>query len=160
MFSQIYSLETVSLRYFNVFGPRQDPASQYAVVIPRFIMLALQKKPLEIHGDGLQSRDFIYVTNVVEANLLAAKAANVKGEVINIACGEQYSVLKIADAIAIISSQELKHYHTEPRIGDVRHSIADISKARRLLGHENDVTFMDGLRKTIEYFLRLIEYAE
>lgn len=152
VFSKIYELETVCLRYFNVFGPRQDPESQYAAVIPRFILLALQGKRLEVHGDGLQSRDFTYVSNVVEANFLAAKAAGVNGEVINIACGQRYTVLDIANAVAKIMGKELEHYYTEPRRGDVRHTLADISKAQRLLGYEIQVGFEAGLEKTIEYF--------
>jgi len=152
VFSQVYGLETISLRYFNVFGPRQDPESQYAAVIPRFIQLALEGQPLEVHGDGLQSRDFTYVSNVVEANLLAAKSANADGEVINIACGQRYTVLDIADSVGRILEKELDHYHTAPRQGDVRHTLADISKAQRLLGYDNRVSFADGLRKTIEYF--------
>lgn len=151
VFSKTYGLETSCLRYFNVFGPRQDPASQYAAVIPSFIVSALQGKPLEIHGDGLQSRDFTYVSNVVEANLLAAKAANIKGEVINIACGEPYSILDVASSIAKILGKNLEYNYVEARPGDVRHTLADISKARKLLGYENRVTFVDGLREVVEY---------
>ncbi|MFC2066167.1 SDR family oxidoreductase [Chloroflexota bacterium] len=160
VFSKIYGLGTVCLRYFNVFGPRQDPESQYAAVIPRFILSAFQGERLEIHGDGLQSRDFTYVSNVVEANLLAAKAAGINGEVMNIACGEQYSLLSVADAIAEILSKKLERYHTEPRKGDIRHSLADVSKARSLLGYQNHVTLVDGLRKTVEYFRDLINHDE
>ena len=160
VFSKIYGLETVCLRYFNVFGPRQDPASEYAAVIPRFILLALQGEQLEVHGDGLQSRDFTHVSNVADANLLAAKASGANGEVLNVACGEQCSILDVADAIAEILGRELKHYHTEPRKGDIRHTFADISKAQRLLGHVNRVTFVDGLRKTTEYFRSLIAHNE
>ena len=152
VFSRIYGLETVCLRYFNVFGPRQDPESQYAAVIPRFILSALQGEQLEIHGDGLQSRDFTYVGNVVDANLLAAKASGANGEVLNIACGERHSILDVAEAIAEILGKNLPRYHTEPRKGDVRHTLADISKTRRLLGYENRVTVIDGLKKTVEYF--------
>lgn len=152
VFSKIYGLETVVLRYFNVFGPRQDPQSEYAAVIPRFILFALQGKPLEIHGDGLQSRDFTYVSNVVEANLLVAKAANTNGEVINIASGQRYTVLDIADTVGKMLGRELEYYHTKPRQGDVRHTQADSSKAQRLLGCETRVGFEEGLEKTIKYF--------
>ena len=152
VFSKIYGLETISLRYFNVFGPRQDPASQYAAVIPLYIRLGLQGERLEIHGDGLQSRDFTYVSNVVEANILAAKAAGVKGDAINVACGEEYSILNVADTIAKILGKKLDYYHTEPRTGDVRHTRADISRAQQLLDLQNRVTFEDGLRKTVEYY--------
>jgi UDP-glucose 4-epimerase len=152
VFSKIFGLDTVCLRYFNVFGPRQNPTSQYATVIPRFILSALHERPLEIHGDGLQSRDFTYVSNVVEANIAAAMAPNVAGEVINIGCGEQHSVKDAADTIAQILGRRLEHYNTEPRLGDVRHTRADISKAKSLLGYVNRVTFFEGMRKTIEHF--------
>jgi UDP-glucose 4-epimerase len=152
VFNKIYGLETVCLRYFNVFGPRQNPASQYATVIPRFILSSLHGRPLEIHGDGLQSRDFIYVSNVVEANIVAATAPNSTGEVINIGCEEQHSVLDVAETIAQILGKKLEHCNTKPRLGDVRHSRADISRAKRLLGCVNRVTFVEGMRKTIEYF--------
>jgi UDP-glucose 4-epimerase len=152
VFNKIFGLETVCLRYFNVFGPRQNPTSQYAQVIPRFILSALHGRPLEIHGDGLQSRDFTYVSNVVEANIASATAPNVAGEVINIGCGEQHSVMDVADAIAQIMGRKLEHYSTEPRLGDARHTRADISKAKGLLRYTNRVTFMQGIRTTIEHF--------
>ncbi len=152
VFSKIYGLETISLRYFNVFGPRQDPRSKYSAVIPKFIQSALSDEPLEIHGDGLQSRDFTYVSNVVEANLLATTLAHTKGEIVNIASGKPYTVLQIGRSIADILSRELQFNHTEPRIGDVRHTLADISSARRLLGYEVKVDFIEGMNKTIRYF--------
>jgi nucleoside-diphosphate-sugar epimerase len=152
VFTKVFGLETVILRYFNVFGPRQDPSSQYAAVVPRFIQLALDGKPLEIHGDGLQSRDFTYISNVVEANLQAAEAPDAVGHVINIACGQTSSVLQIADAIAGALGKKLEYHHTPARTGDVRHSLADISKAQRLLGYETHVGVFDGLRNTVAYF--------
>jgi nucleoside-diphosphate-sugar epimerase len=152
VFSKLYDLETVSLRYFNVFGPRQDPQSEYAAVIPKYILWALQRKPLVIHGDGLQSRDFTYISNVVEANLLAAKAVNANGEVINIACGQSHTILDLANTVAKILRKELNLHHKEPRQGDVRHTMADISKAQRLLKYENKIGFEEGLEKTIGYF--------
>ena len=152
VFSTIYGLETVSLRYFNVFGPRQDPESEYAAVIPRFILLALQGKPLEVHGDGLQSRDFTYISNVVEANLLAATSANTNGEALNIGTGQRYTVLEIAKAISDILGKELSYYHTPPRKGDVRHTQAEISQAQKLLGYRVRVGFEEGLKKTVDYF--------
>lgn len=152
VFTKIYRLETVSLRYFNVFGPRQDPESQYAAVIPLFIKLALEGKPLEVHGDGLQSRDFTYVSNVVEANLLAAKAGGAAGEVLNVACGETHTVLDIADVISRVIGKPVERYHTPARRGDVRKTQADVSKLRRLLGHMDVVGFEAGLTKMIRYF--------
>ena len=160
VFTKVYGLETISLRYFNVFGPRQDPASRYAAVIPRFIQLALEGKPLEIHGDGLQSRDFTYISNVVEANILAAKATDAHGDIINIACGQTHTVLDIADSVGIIMGKKLERYHTDPRKGDVRQTLADISKAQGVLGYNNWVDFADGLRKTIEYFRRAVGHGE
>lgn len=157
VFTKVFDLETVILRYFNVFGPRQDPSSQYAAVVPRFIQLALDSKPLEIHGDGLQSRDFTYVRNVVDANLQAAEAPDAIGHVINIACGQTSSVLQIADAIASTLGKKLEYHHTPARTGDVRDSLADISKAQRLLGYETHVGVLDGLRKTVAYFQNLRE---
>ncbi len=153
VFSKLHGLETISLRYFNVFGPRQNPQSEYAAVIPRFILWALQGKPLVIHGNGLQSRDFTYVSNVIEANLLAAEAPNVNGEVINIACGQCYTILDVANAVAKILGKELEHYHAEPRKGDVHHTLADISKAQRLLRYETRAGFEEGLEKTVGYFI-------
>lgn len=160
VFSKIYGLETVCLRYFNVFGPRQDPTSEYAAVIPRFVLAALKGEQLEIHGDGLQSRDFTYVSNVVDSNILAAKAPDAAGEVVNIACGEQHSILDVADIIADILGKKLRYYHTEARKGDVRHTLADISKAQRLLKYKDRVTFVDGLRKTTEYFQSSVARSE
>lgn len=154
VFSRIYGLETISLRYFNVFGPRQDPQSEYAAVIPKFIQAALRGEPVEIHGDGLQTRDFTYVSNVVEANLLATKVPNTNGEVINIACRKRYSILDLVKGIGEILGKELKTYHVEQRTADVRHSLADISLAMRLLGYEVKVDFIEGLTKTIAYLNR------
>ena len=151
VFSKVYGLETVSLRYFNVFGPRQDPCSQYATVIPLFIRLALEEKPLEIHGDGLQSRDFTYVSNVVEANLLAATAAKASGAVINVACGETHTVLEMADSIGRILGKKLEYRHTPPRPGDARKTEADISRATELLGSYSQVGFDRGLQMTVDY---------
>ena len=148
----MYGLETISLRYFYVFGSRQDPASRYAAVIPRFIQLALEGKPLEIHGDGLQSRDFTYISNVVEANILAAKAKDARGEVINIACGERHTVSDIVHHLEEILGKNLEYSHTTARKGDVRHTMADISKAREILGYNNYISFVNGLKQTVEYF--------
>jgi len=152
VWSRLYGVETVSLRYFNVFGPRQDPASQYAAVIPKFILSALQRTPLEVHGDGLQSRDFTYIDNVVEANLLGAKADGVSGEVFNVGCGNRISLMEIIKLLEAQLGYSLTAAHTPPRTGDVRHTLADISKAKRLLGYIPAVEFADGLRQTVKFF--------
>ena len=153
-FARLYGLETVSLRYFNVFGPRQNPESKYSAVIPRFLQLALQHEPLEIHGDGEQSRDFTYIDNVVQGNLRAMDTPGVSGEVFNLACGTRHSLLAIADAIGAFLGRELPRVHTPSRAGDVRHTLADISKAERLLGYRPQVDFATGIRQTCEYFVK------
>src|SRR3990172_5595757 len=141
VWSRLYGVETVSLRYFNVFGARQDPASQYAAVIPRFILSAIQRTPLEVHGDGLQSRDFTYVDNVVEANLLAAKSDGVSGETFNVGCGNRVSLMEIIKLLEEQLGYQLDAAHTASRAGDVRHTLADITKAKRLLGYVPIVEF-------------------
>jgi len=150
--SRLYGLETVGLRYFNVFGPRQDPESQYAAVIPRFITWALAGAPLEVHGDGTQSRDFTHIDNVVEANLLAARAPGVAGETFNVGCGSRVSLLEIIGFLEGIVGRKLERRHTAPRQGDVPHTLADIGKAKRFLGYAPLVEFEEGLRRTVEYF--------
>lgn len=153
VFAKVYGLETISLRYFNVFGPRQRADSPYAAVIPLFMQAALEGQALPINGDGLQSRDFTYVSNVVRANLLAATVVGVGGRTYNIACGERYSLLDIVHALAAASGRELACDHRPPRAGDVRHSQADISAAEQELGYRVDVGFRDGLAKTWRAFL-------
>jgi UDP-glucose 4-epimerase len=152
IYSQLYGLETVSLRYFNVFGPRQDPESKYAAVIPRFITAALANQPLEVHGDGLQSRDFTYIDNVVAANLFAAQAPNVAGEAFNIACGDRFSLLDVIQAIEEGLGHKAERAHEPARAGDVKHTLADIGKARKLLGYEPLVGFGEGMRRTVAWF--------
>jgi len=152
-FARLYGLETVSLRYFNVFGPRQNPESKYSAVIPRFLAQALAGEPLEVHGDGEQSRDFTYIDNVVEGNLLAMAAPGGSGEVFNIACGTRHSLIAIADAIGDFLGRRLPRSHAAPRAGDVRHTLADIAKAERLLGYRPKVDFATGMRRTCEYFV-------
>jgi nucleoside-diphosphate-sugar epimerase len=153
VFSKVYGVETVSLRYFNVFGPRQRADSPYAAVIPLFLQSALDGRPLPINGDGLQSRDFTYVTNVVRANLLAATVPGVAGATYNIACGERYSLLDIVDALAEAAGRSLTRDHRPPRAGDVRHSQADISAAASDLGYRVEVGFREGLAMTWRAFL-------
>jgi nucleoside-diphosphate-sugar epimerase len=154
VFTGLYGLETISLRYFNVFGPKQDPNSQYAAVIPRFIRSALQNEPLEIHGDGLQSRDFTYIDNVVEANLLAARCQDGIGEVINVAQGKSYSLLDLVGALQKVFERKLETFHTTARPGDVRQTLADISRAERLLGYTPTITFEEGIARTVGYFMK------
>ena len=152
--SRLYGLEAVGLRYFNVFGARQDPASQYAAVIPRFITWALKGEPLEVHADGTQSRDFTYIDNVVEANLLAASAPGAAGETFNVGCGSRVSLLEIIQLLERIVGRSLERRHTPRRQGDVPHTLADIGKAKRFLGYVPLVEFEEGLRRTVEYFRR------
>lgn len=150
-FWRLYSFETVCLRYFNVYGPRQDPTSQYSAVIPRFIQAILQDRPLIVYGDGLQSRDFSYVSNVVEANLLACTAQNAPGKVVNIACSERHSILDVIKMLEQIVQRRAKITHGVSRPGDVLHSQADISAAREVLGFVPVVDFAEGLRRTVEF---------
>jgi UDP-glucose 4-epimerase len=151
MFTRLHGLETVSLRYFNVFGPKQSPESKYAAVVPLFIRAALRDEPLIIHGDGEQSRDFTYIDNVVQANLRACTASGVGGEVFNIACNTRHSVLEIARTVEKLLGRKVKIEHTPPRSGDVRHTQAAITKAERLLQYRPTVGFEDGMRRTFEY---------
>ena len=152
IFSSEYGLETVSLRYFNVFGPRQDPGSEYAVVIPKFILCMLKDEPPPIHDDGQQSRDFSFVDDVVDANLLAARAEDASGKVFNIACNRSHTILEIVENLNRILGKSIEPVHTPPRKGDVRHTLADISRAKRLLGYTPKVEFAEGLRRTAEWF--------
>ncbi len=152
VFYEVFGLETISLRYFNVFGPQQDPASQYAAAIPAFVTAILKGEPPTIYGDGEQSRDFTYVDNVVEANLLAARAKQTKGEVINIACGEAVTVNAIIDMINDLLSRDIKPNYTDPRPGDVKHSLADITLAQKLIGYKTKVPFKQGLQLAINWY--------
>ena len=152
VWTRLYGVETVGLRYFNVFGPRQDPASEYAAVIPRFILWALRGAPLEVHGDGRQSRDFTYIDNVVDANLLAARAPKASGEAFNVGCGQRVSLLDIIARLEKWLGRGLERRHTPGRAGDVPHTLADVGKAQRLLGYVPAVDFDEGLRRTLDYF--------
>jgi UDP-glucose 4-epimerase len=148
-------VETVGLRYFNVFGPRQDPNSEYAAVIPRFILWGQQGKPLQVHGDGTQSRDFTYIDNVVSANLLAARgdAARVSGRAYNVGCGSRTSLLEIIAMLEKMLGRPFRRQHSPGRVGDVPHTLADVSAAKRDFGYEPLVDFDDGLRRTVEFFI-------
>lgn len=152
IFSQIYGLETVALRYFNVFGPRQDPTSQYSAVIPKFIRLIMADKEPVIYGDGSQSRDFTFVENNVWANIQACTAPKAAGEVINIACGERYTLIELVQMINEILGKNIEPKFETDRAGDVKHSLAGIEKAKELLSYEVRVDFREGLRRTVEYF--------
>jgi UDP-glucose 4-epimerase len=152
VFSQVYGLETVSLRYFNVFGPRQDPLSPYAAVIPRFIAAALAKTPLVVYGDGEQTRDFSFVGNVVQANLLACEAEDVAGETLNVGGGSQISLNHLVKELQAIVNTDLKVEYTDPRPGDVKHSLASVEKAQKLMGYEPAIHFDEGVRRTVEWF--------
>lgn len=153
VFSGIYGLETISLRYFNIFGPRQDPFSQYAAAIPLFITKILTNESPEIFGDGEQSRDFTYVANVVEANLRAVEAPpQAVGGVFNIACGERTTVNALAKEITKLVGISRGPIYAEPRPGDIKHSFADISQARKVLGFEPAVSFRQGLKKTVAWY--------
>ena len=152
VFAMTLGLETVSLRYFNVFGPRQDPSSQYAAVIPLFIEALLAGRRPIIFGDGRQSRDFTYIDNVVEANLQAASCREGSGEAVNVACGERYSLLELLDAIGAILNRKPDPEFRPPRVGDVLHSQAAVEKARRLFAFNPGVGFQEGLRRTVEHF--------
>ena len=152
VFSNVFGLETISLRYFNVFGPHQDPASQYAAAIPAFVTAILKDEPPTVFGDGEQSRDFTYVDNVVEANLLAARAKHTAGEVVNIACGQAVTVNAVIDMINEVVGKNVKPIYDAPRPGDVKHSLADITLAKKLIGFKPTVSFKQGLQKAIDWY--------
>ena len=158
-FTSTYGLETVTIRYFNVFGPRQDPKSQYAAVIPKFITEILAGERPTIFGDGKQSRDFTYIDNIVHGNLLAADAPDAVGRTINVACGQSYDLLQIMAGINKMLGTNVEPIFEPARAGDVRDSLADISLARKLLKYEPIVDFDEGLRRTVDYY-RSIEKAK
>lgn len=156
LFYTLYGLETVALRYFNVFGPRQDPNSEYAAVIPKFVRAVMEARRPVIFGDGEQSRDFTYVQNVIEANLLACTAGpDAAGEVINVACGERVTLNALAAAIQDALGRQVGVEYAAPRPGDIKHSLADIAKARRLLGYNPGVSFREGLERTVAWYTRI-----
>ncbi len=152
VFHQIYGLETVRLRYFNVFGPRQNPNSDYAAVIPKFIDRILKGQGLRINGDGEQTRDFVYVENVARANYLACTAPGAAGGVFNIASEQSVSINELANQLVEMSGRKVEIVHGPPLVGDIRYSYSDISKAREILGYAPSVTFAEGLKRTFDYF--------
>lgn len=152
VFYRVYGLETVSLRYFNVFGPRQNPSSPYSGVLSKFITALLRGERPTVFGDGEQSRDFTYVDNVVEANLLACTAPRAAGRVINIATGTRETLREVLAALGAILGRPAEADHAPPRPGDILHSLADIRLARELLGYEPKVSFEEGLRRTVEWY--------
>jgi len=154
VYSRIHSVPAVALRYFNVFGPRQDPSSHYAAAIPRFICAALGGQPPTLFGDGLQSRDFVFVENIIQANLLAcqADAAQVSGQVINIGGGKGLALLEVIGMLGELLGREIRPTHEPARPGEVRHSFADIAKAGALLGYQPRVAFRDGLAQTVKWY--------
>lgn len=157
IYSDIYGMETVSLRYFNVFGPRQDPESEYAAVIPKFITAILGGKSPVIFGDGLQTRDFAYIENVVNANMLCLEKDGLCGEVINIACGRRINLLDLVALINEFTGKNIKPDFGPERPGDVKHSLASIRKAQSLLGYGVNVPVKEGLKRTMEYFINDIK---
>lgn len=156
VWSEIYGLETVALRYFNVFGPRQSLDDEYAVVIPKFITCMLKDEPPPIFGDGTQSRDFTYVENVVEANILAATKPDLKCEVLNVACARAITVLELLKKINQILGKDIKAKFLAKRPGDTYKTLADISKISEILGFQPRIDFVEGLRKTIDYWRTIV----
>jgi UDP-glucose 4-epimerase len=152
LFSQLYGLETVSLRYFNVFGPRQDPSSQYSGVLSRFITAMLAGERPVIFGDGQQSRDFTYVSNVVQGNLLACHAPNAAGQMYNLACGRSINLNDVVRLLNRILRTDLRPVYDAPRVGDIKHSLAEISRATADLNYSPSIQFEEGLRMTVEWY--------
>jgi UDP-N-acetylglucosamine/UDP-N-acetyl-alpha-D-glucosaminouronate 4-epimerase len=152
LYSELYGLETVALRYFNVYGPRQNPASEYAAVVPRFIVACLEQRQPVVYGDGRQTRDFTFVGDAVRANLLAADAAGAAGSMLNVAGGRRVSLLELLGAVAEITGISVEPRHEPSRPGDVRDSLADLSRARSLLGYEPEVALREGLARTVDHF--------
>jgi nucleoside-diphosphate-sugar epimerase len=152
LFTQLYGLETVSLRYFNVFGPRQDPSSQYSGVLSRFITTMLAGKRPVIFGDGEQSRDFTFVANVVQGNLLACHASGAAGKMYNLACGQRVNLNQVVAQLNGILGTELEPIYEQSRVGDIKHSLAEISRAKADLDYTPSVHFEEGLRITVEWY--------
>ena len=155
LYHELYGLETVSLRYFNVFGPGQDPYSEYSAVVPKFTTKLLAREPITVYGDGEQSRDFTYIDNVIEANLLALRAPNAPGEVCNIGCGQRVTLNQLIRILEKLLSVRAQVIYAPAKPGDVRHSLADIAKATRVLGYIPKIDIEEGLRRTVEAFVKL-----
>ncbi len=156
-FYECFGLETISMRYFNVFGPWQDPASQYAAAIPAFVTRILENESPVVYGDGEQSRDFTYIDNVLHANVLAADARKTSGQAINIACGERVTVNQVIAKINELLGKDVQPEYVPPRKGDVLHSLADITRAREVIGYEPQVLFDEGLQRAIDYYVSLVK---
>ncbi len=154
-FHECFGLETISLRYFNVFGPRQDPRSTYAAAIPAFVTAILRGESPIVYGDGEQTRDFTFIDNVVQGNVLAMDVSKTHGETVNLACGDRISVNRVIEAINRLLGTNVKPDHVDSRAGDVRHSCADVRLAGTLLGFEPGTTFEEGLNRTIDYYKAL-----
>jgi nucleoside-diphosphate-sugar epimerase len=152
VFSNLYGLNVVCLRYFNVFGPRQDPSSEYAAVIPAFITALLTERRPKIFGDGNQSRDFCFVENVVQANLLACSASGLSGKIINIGSGQTITINQLFSELKSLLNSKIEPIYAPPRKGDIRHSLADITKARTILKYNPQINLKQGLKYTIEWF--------
>jgi nucleoside-diphosphate-sugar epimerase len=159
VFKQVYGFEAVALRYFNIFGPRQDPNSHYAAVMPKFAMALLNGERPLIFGDGLQSRDFTYVENVVEANLLASQAEGIAGHAFNVACGGRYTLLELLEKMKEFLGSDIEPIHEMPRTGDVRDSQASIDAAQQGFGYQITVGFEEGLRRTVDWYRSSAEKA-
>lgn len=153
VFTRVYGLPTTALRYFNIFGPRQDPNSFYSAVIPKFIKMFLNEQAPVINGDGTQSRDFTFIDNVISANLLACKSSKADGHVVNIACGERITLTELAEELRCLLGAKVEATHGPERAGDIKHSLADIRLAKDLIGYDVKVTVKEGLKKTVEWFL-------
>ncbi len=153
-FARCYGLQTLTIRYFNVFGPRQDPESQYAAAIPAFITAIAENRPPTVYGDGEQTRDFTYIENIIEANLLAVKARQTRGEVINVACGESISINAIIKEINAVMGKNIRPNYVASRPGDIKHSWADITLASKVIGFKPIVAFRDGLHKAIDWYTK------
>ncbi|MDQ0339004.1 UDP-glucose 4-epimerase [Caldalkalibacillus uzonensis] len=152
VFHDVYGLETISLRYFNVFGPKQDPQSEYAAVIPKFIQTMIRNGSPTIFGDGTQSRDFTYIDNVVLANLLASQAPRLRGETVNIGCGESTTLNHLVHMINTILNKQITPRYAEERQGDVKHSLADYQHAYQIIGYQPIISVEEGLKRTVEWF--------
>jgi nucleoside-diphosphate-sugar epimerase len=155
VYYRLYGLETVALRYFNIFGPHQDPNSQYSAVIPRFVKAIIMGQQPVIYGDGEQSRDFTFIGNAVSANLKACTAPNAAGKAFNIACGERFTLNQTLEFIQQILGRTTAARHVDPRPGDIRHSLADISAAKADLGYTVDFDFKSGLKETVTWFANI-----